>query len=111
MSALAEKLRKAREVKVEAGGFTFIVRRPTDLEMIELRGAKVTRVILPFISGWDGVSELAMLGTGAPHPLPFDAEACAEWLKDRLDLLGEITQAVFDAYQKHVDDVGQAVKN
>ena len=33
--SLAEKIRKAREVKVESAGFSFIIRRPTDLEMIE----------------------------------------------------------------------------
>ena len=35
--SLVEKMRKARESRVEAGGKVFIIRRPTALEMIELR--------------------------------------------------------------------------
>lgn len=111
MSALAEKIRKAREVEVEAAGFSFIVRRPTDLEMIDLRGAKVGRVCLPFVIGWKDVSELSMLGTGSPHPLEFDKEACAEWLNDRLDIVSELAKAIFDAYEDHVKKVSEAVKN
>jgi hypothetical protein len=111
MSALADKLRKAREVKVEAYGFTFTCRRPTDLEMIELRGARIGRAIMPYVIGWDGVTELSMTGSGAPHPLDFDHEACTEWLADRLDLLGAITEGVFNAYQAHAEKVQAAVKN
>lgn len=111
MSALAEKLRKAREVRVEVGDFTFTVRRPTDLEMIELNKANAGRAILPFVVGWGGVTELAMLGTGAPHPVDFDADACAEWLEDRIDLLSEIVNAVFKAYEDHQKKLADAVKN
>ena len=109
--SLADKIRKAREVKVEAAGFSFIIRRPTDLEMIELRGAKIGRAFMPFVLGWEGVSELSILGTGSPHPLPFDSETCGEWLNDRLDILSALIQAIFDAYQSHVDKVSEAVKN
>lgn len=111
MSAIAEKLRKAREVTVDAAGFTFTVRRPTDLEMIDLFKARAGRAILPYIVGWSGVSELAMLGTGAPHPLDFDADACAEWLEDRLDILNAIVAAVFKAYETHQEKLANAVKN
>lgn len=111
MSALSEKLRKAREIKVEAGGFTFIVRRPTDMEMVELRGEKFARAILPYIVGWEGVTEIAVLGTGAPHPVDFDQQACSEWLQDRLDILGSVVNAVFDAYSKHTEKLAESVKN
>lgn len=111
MSALAEKIRKAREVEVKSDGFAFTVLRPTDLEMIELRQKPMGRAIMPFVIGWHGVSELTMLGNGSPHPLPFDSEACAMWLEDRLDLLSAITEGVFNAYTAHAQKVGEAVKN
>lgn len=111
MSALAQKLRKAREVEVKAAGFTFIARRPTDLEMIELGYAKAGRAILPFVIGWEGVSELSILGTGSPHPVEFDPELCAEWLEDRLDILKELIEAIHGAYSAHVAMLGSAVKN
>lgn len=109
--SLADKLRKAREVKVESNGFTFIVRRPTDLEMIELNKQNAARAVIPFICGWEGVSELSMFDGGSPHPLPFDAEACATWLEDRLDILLSIVQAVFDAYAEHQKKLAEAAKN
>lgn len=111
MSAIAEKLRKAREVKVEAGGFTFLVRRPTDLEAIGLRKAEAGRAVMPFIIGWENVSEIAILGKGSPHPVEFDPDLCNEWLQDRLDILSALIDAVFKAYQDHLDKVAEAVKN
>lgn len=111
MSVLSKKLRKAREVEVKVGDFTFTVLRPTDLEMLELRGQQMGTAILPYIVGWSGVSELAMTGSGAPHPLDYDADACAEWLSDRLDILGKIVDAVFEAYSAHIQKVADAVKN
>lgn len=109
--SLAEKLRKAREVKVEAAGFTFTIRRPTALEMIELQKQSAARAVLPFVVGWEGVSELSMFDGGTPHPLPFDATVCAEWLTDRLDILGEIVKAVFKAYEDHQLKLAEAAKN
>ena len=111
MSSLSEKLRKARETKVEAAGFSFVVRRPTDLEMIDLRKQSTGRAALPYVIGWEGVSELSMLGTGSPHPLDFDAVACAEWLPDRLDILAAIVEALFNAYQAHATKTEEALKN
>ena len=109
--SLAEKIRKAREQEVEAAGFFFLVRRPTDVEMMELRGSRIARAILPYIIGWEGVTEISILGNGSPHPVEFDADACAEWLQDRIDILALLTQAIFDAYQAHSEKTEQAVKN
>jgi hypothetical protein len=111
MSALADKLRKAREFTVEHDGMKFTVRRPTDLEMLYLRESKFGRAILPFIVGWDGVTELSMLSGGTAHPVEFDSAACAEWLEDRLDILGKIAQALYDAYAKHTEKLEVAEKN
>lgn len=109
--SLAEKLRRAREIRCEVGCFIFLVRRPTDLEMLELHGKKFGRAVLPFVVGWEKVSELSMLDGGTPHPLDFDADACTEWLSDRLDLLGPLVDRVIEAYEAHAKALEDAAKN
>lgn len=111
MSVLVDKLRKAREVTVEVGGFGFVIRRPTALEMIEIQNQPRGRAILPFVIGWDGVKELDLIPGGDPHPLAFDADVCAEWLTDRLDLLAPVAEAVFAAFAAHESALEGAKKN
>jgi hypothetical protein len=112
MSALAEKLRKARTLKVEVDGFTFYVLRPTPLEFNEkLRGENSARGMLTLVIGWDGVSELSMFDGGAPHPLPFDPVACAEWLSDRPDLFKAVSSAVVEGYEAYLQKQEGELKN
>lgn len=98
--SLIDKMRKAREQVVEAGGFTFTIRRPTQLEMIELSASPRSRgrAVLPFITGWSCVTGLDVIPGGDPHPLEFDAAVRDEWLTDRLDLLKPLSDAIFAAY-------------
>lgn len=110
--SLIEKLRKARETKVEAGGFTFIVRRPTDVEMMELGGTRSVARLFPFIVGWDGVSSLSMgIPGGDAHPLPFDGALCGEWLADRPDLFGPLVEAILGSYAEHAKALESTAKN
>lgn len=103
MSALTEKLRKARTLRIETGGYVFFVLRPTPLEREEIRQrGSVAEGIFSLIVGWEGVTELAMLGGGSPHPLPFDPSACAEWLSDRPDLFNPIVSAVVSGYENYL---------
>ena len=112
MSALAEKLRQARTFDVEVDGFTFHVLRPTALEFAEkLSGDKFARGVMSFVVGWEGVSELTMLGKGAPHPLPFDADACAEWLSDYPERYNAISTAMMQRFEERVREIGDAEKN
>lgn len=101
MSTLSEKIRKAREIRVDVGGKTFIIRRPTTLDMIDLQGKSAARAIIPHIIGWEGVTSLDLYPGGDAAPVPFDADACAEWMSDRVDFLGPIAQAAVDAYDAH----------
>ena len=111
MSVLTDKIRRAREVRVPAGEFTFVIRRPTDVEWIEIAGQSTARAVLPFVIGWEGVKELAMIPGGDPHPLPFDSEACSEWLSDRIDLLPILLEAFVKSYEAHIEQRSVAVKN
>lgn len=111
MTNIAEKLRKAREVKVEAGGFMFTVRRPTDLEMIEMRGAVSGVRLLRYVLGWEGVKESDLVENGDPHPAPFSAEVAEEWLADRPDLFALLATGIFDSYAAHTKQLEDATKN
>lgn len=108
-AALVEKIRRAREERVEVGGFGFTVRRPTDLEMMELRGGSIAR-LLPYVVGWDGVKEVDLLPGGDPHPLPFAAAACAEWLADRPDLLEPLVDRIVALYARHSSALAETRK-
>lgn len=108
---LVEKLRKARETVVEVGDFEFTIRRPTDLEAQRLRLAVSSGDLIPYVVGWNKVRELDVISGGDPHPLPFDAAVCAEWLADRIDLLDPLVSKIVEAYKAHADALGAAEKN
>jgi hypothetical protein len=109
--SLVEKIRKARETKVEAGGFAFVIRRPTALEMAEMPAISRGRAILPFVIGWEGVKEIDVIPGGDPHPLAFDAGVCSEWLGDRLDILAPLATQIFDAYTAHQKAIEEQKKS
>lgn len=111
MSALSQRIRSARELRVEAGGRTFIVRRPTDLDMLKLAGTNDPAQMLRFVVGWEGVTDADLIPGSAGLEVPFDADACAEWLADRPDLLGPIIDRLVDAYEQHRQALEDAGKN
>ena len=113
--SLVEKLRKARESTVTIGGHRFTIRRPTELEMIELQhaGRAKGRAVLPFVIGWgDTVTALALgVPGGDAHPVAFDPAVRDEWLTDRLDLLQPLADALFAAVAAHAAKLEDAKKN
>lgn len=111
MGALAKKLRKAREMSIVVGAFTFLARRPTDLEMIALRGQISGEEVLRFLTGWENVTEADIVPNGDPFEAPFDREDAREWLSDRPDLFAEILKGLSTGYQAHVDDLEERLKN
>jgi len=110
MSVLANKIRKARESQVQAGGFTFTIRRPTDVDMLEFNKIKTTEHLIRFVVGWDGVKEIDLIPGGDGHPAPFDSDACSEWLSDRSDLMIPVVNAIVEAYQAYKIKLGDAEK-
>lgn len=108
--ALVDKLRKAREQRVQAGGVTFVVRRPTDLDMMEMAGKVDARRLIPFVIGWEGVTEGHLVNGGDPHPLSFDAAACAEWLADRPDILAPLVEKIIESYSEHAQRLADEKK-
>ena len=111
MSALIDKMRRAREQRVTAGNHTFVIRRPTELEMLRFQQDRSPEKLMSFVVGWDGVTEGDILSGGDPHQLPFDQSVLVEWLADRLDLFGPVTSAIISAYELHARTKDEAVKN
>lgn len=110
-SKLAEKIRKSREKLVPVGGYDFTIRRPTDLDMMGFSRSSNPLDLARFVVGWDKVKELDLLPGGDGHPVPFDADACSEWLADRTDLLVPLVEAITEAYQEHKQRQEDAEKN
>lgn len=112
MSGLIERIRKARQTRVEAEGFTFICRRPTDLEMIELTGKKVTQgeILDKFVIGWEGVKEIDLIAGGDASPVEFSQELFSEWIADRPSLWAPLTDAIVSEYQAHQARLAEAEK-
>ena len=112
MSKLSERILKAREQRVEAGGVTFIVRRPAECELADFQRQAIDHreVVRRYVVGWEGVTEGHLIHGGDPHPLPFDRDACAEWLADRADLLAAIVEKLLAAYTDYATRVEREKK-
>jgi DNA-binding LytR/AlgR family response regulator len=109
--SLIAKMRAAREQNVEVGGFTFVVRRPTEMDMMEWGDRTMGREALRHVVGWSGVKESDVLANGDPEPLEYDAEIAEEWLTDRVDLLAPLTERVLGSFRDHVAKREAAEKN
>ena len=102
---LIDKINKSREQTVVAGGLSFIVRRPTDLDVLEMRGktiSKPERVLLKeFVVDWMGVTELDLIPGGTPKPVAFDAEVFLVWVADRPEIYAVLLEHIINAYKLH----------
>jgi len=109
---LEEKIRKAREVGVDADGRKFTIRRPTDEEMAiaVANGDGLLPIVKRFVIGWDLV-EIDLIPGGSPEKVPFDSELFAEWVADQPSVWTPLGNAVIAAYKAHADKRDAAVKN
>lgn len=101
--SLIEKIKKSRQVNVAAGGFNFIVRRPTDMEAAYMRGQDLKQgdLLEKFVIDWAGVTELDIIPGGSCVDVPFDSELFMDWVADRPDLWAPLSDAILDAYTAH----------
>ena len=114
MATLIERIRTARQQRVPSRGKIFIVRRPTDLEAMELReagGIKQGELITRFVCGWEEFTELDLVPGGGPDAVAFDAALFAEYIADHPEHWPAIVDAVMGGYQTHQDARADTVKN
>ena len=109
--SLIAQIKKARQRRVEVGGFTFIVRRPTDTEFVAHYELRIYEIAQEYVVGWEGVTEADIVNGGGEDAVPFDADLWREWCADRPDLWEAIFTAVLQAYEQHVEQRQAAVKN
>lgn len=110
--SIIERIRRARQSTVTAGGFEFTVTRPTDMDMLEIDG-KVTQAMLlsRFVVGWSGVKELDIVPGGMPEPVEFSKELFSEWVADRPDLWNPLSEAIISGYRTHEQALDEKTKN
>lgn len=114
MSELAKVLRKQREFPVKIGKFTFTVRRPTDVEAIEIhtKAMDFSQLAQAYVVGWDGVTEDDIRGGGGSTVAsPFDLEDWREWCADRPDFWQPIGNALWEKYSQHIQKAEAVAKN
>lgn len=110
--SLIDKIRKARETGVEAGGWKFTIRRPTDEEALRVSREDfgMLDIVKQFTVGWE-MSEIDLIPGGNPDKIPFDAALFGEWVADQPSVWEPLAQAIMDAYKAHADKRENAVKN
>lgn len=94
------RFQKSRESLVDAGGFQFTLRRPSQLEIIRLMadgGNLSIETACRHIVGWSRVRESDLLPGGDPEPVAFDSDLFAAWIADRPDLWGAVVNGVVEA--------------
>lgn len=89
MSALAERLVRAREEWVRAGAHEFLVRRPA---LLALAGVETRALVCRAVVGWRNVTEGDVFDGGSSRPVQFEAALAEEWLSDRPDLFAPVLE-------------------
>lgn len=110
MSALADKIRRARESQLEVDGHGFTIRRPTDVEAVAFRDSGVIDIVCRHTVGWD-LTELDLIPGGSGAAVEFDPEAFREWVSDQPDVLEAIADELLKLYRAHAEKRGAAEKN
>lgn len=101
MATLIERLRTAREEWVTAGGYDFLIRRPSALQLARWRDEADVPFLGRVIVNWRGVRELDLVPGGDGAAVPFDVETCVEWLEDKPELYTALvveTQRIIEAH-------------
>lgn len=113
MSELIKKLRAGRERVVTVEGFQFRYRRPTDYEIVQMRGEYVNNadVAVRFVVGWDGVRECDIVKGTSDAPAEFSTELFREWCHDHPEFWSPLREAIMSAYLEHTAAREAAEKN
>ena len=98
------RFQKSRESDVKAGGYTFVIRRPSQLDVARV-GAEGGNVGLDFacryVVGWPGLLESDLLPGGDPEPVEFDSDLFVAWIADKPDLWQPIIAGVIESFRRH----------
>ena len=104
-SSLVERIRQQRSIKVPVGRWTFHARRPTDIEAGELYRERATSgaMAIRYVSGWEGLRMLDLVGGEDETPVEFDRAVWEEWVVDQPDVYKAIGDKIMEAYLEHAE--------
>jgi hypothetical protein len=97
VSALLERMRAARERWIALGGIELCLRRPTRYQVARVAGQAGAdgELLRQCIVNWRGVSELSLgVPGGDSREIPFDLDACIEWLEEHQDEMVQVFEAI-----------------
>lgn len=100
---LIDKINAAREQVIETNGLQITIRRPTDLDVQEMRGQnlRIADLLKRFVVGWVGVREMDLINGGTPKLVEYSADLFAAWVSDHPDIYNRLTTAILEAYDAH----------
>lgn len=100
--SLLEKLKKSRQTDIQAGGYTFTVKRPTAFDLGEFKEGEFTakHILNKFVVGWD-LKEIDIIPGGDNVAAPFDPALFVEWVADHQDIWAVLQDGIWAAYTAH----------
>lgn len=111
-ASLIEKLKKARQQQVTVDKLTFVIRRPTDMEVAEWReqGLAQGEILRRFVDDWKQVTEADLIAGGTPELVPFDSELFMQWVVDQPQYWAPLIEAISNHYKQHQAELEQLLK-
>ncbi len=110
---LIEKIKAGRAVEVEAGGHLFTLRRPTNLEIKDLRDSRSmldSQILRSFVTGWKQITEADLIPGGTPKEVAFDPDLFVVWVSDQPDIYEKLLDAIIDSYKNRQAELGRLLK-
>lgn len=118
MNNLVEKIRRARETEIESCGHKFTIRRPTEMDIAELKLSgfidsdgtfNKKELMRRFVVGWN-LTEVDVIPGGTGEVVAFDSDSFVEWVSDKSELWGDIITAIIESYSNHQKSQADTVK-
>ena len=88
-------------------------RRPLETEFGKFRSGVSVDHLVEYACGWEGFTEADLLGAaiGSSDPVAFAPELWGRLVRDRLDYVAPVAQAIVDAVTQHLASRDAAAKN
>lgn len=111
---LVQRLHALRESRFEVLPGKFLkLRRPAEVEMVDLRRGVGIDVLKKYVVGWEAFTEADLLGPaiGASSEVAFDAETFGAWIVDHVDEYAKVAEELQRLVLDHIKAKGEAAKN
>ncbi len=95
------------------GGLRVQFRRPLETEFHKFRHGVTVDHLCEYVTGWAGFTEATLLGAGigASDVLPFGAKLWARVVRDRVEYVAPVAQAIATAITAYLGAKDAATKN